>query len=185
MSAFTVRRVITGHNVAGRAVFVTDEQVEAEHRFIDLAQGEKTLDSADIWTAGTVPALNTGPAVNSGPADAGDAGNPAGTAPERTVVLRISELPPGSVSPMHRTQTLDYGILLAGTCSLMLDSGEVKHLQAGDVVIQRGTSHSWVNRGKVPCRWAWILISAEPVQVGGNDLPAEWRAAPEQPVVIP
>lgn len=61
---------------------------------------------------------------------------------------------------MHRTRTLDYAIILSGEIDMLLDDSEV-HLAAGDVVIQQGTNHAWVNRGDQPCRIAFILIDAK------------------------
>lgn len=58
---------------------------------------------------------------------------------------------------MHRTETIDYGIVLEGEITLIMDEGEAV-VSAGDIVIQRGTNHGWANRGKVPCRIAFILI---------------------------
>ncbi len=58
---------------------------------------------------------------------------------------------------MHRTETIDYGIVLEGEITLIMDEGETV-VRAGDIVIQRGTNHGWANRGKVPCRIAFILI---------------------------
>jgi mannose-6-phosphate isomerase-like protein (cupin superfamily) len=60
---------------------------------------------------------------------------------------------------MHRTRTVDYAIVMSGEIDMLLDDGEV-HLKAGDVLIQQGTNHAWVNRGKEPCRIAFILIDA-------------------------
>ena len=61
---------------------------------------------------------------------------------------------------MHRTRTIDYAVILSGEIDLLMDDTEV-HLQAGDVVIQRGTNHGWLNRGEHPCRIAFILIDAK------------------------
>jgi quercetin dioxygenase-like cupin family protein len=59
---------------------------------------------------------------------------------------------------MHRTGSLDYGILLEGACDMELDGGETVTVHAGDVVVQRGTNHVWHNRSEEPCRFAWILL---------------------------
>ena len=75
---------------------------------------------------------------------------------------------------MHRTQSLDYAILLEGECDLELDGGDVRTLGPGDVVVQRGTNHVWHNRSDAPCRVAWILLDAEPVTVDGQELGASW-----------
>jgi mannose-6-phosphate isomerase-like protein (cupin superfamily) len=61
---------------------------------------------------------------------------------------------------MHRTQTVDYGIILEGEITLLVDDGEVL-VQAGDIVIQRGTNHAWANRSGRPCRIAFILIDGQ------------------------
>ena len=61
---------------------------------------------------------------------------------------------------MHRTRTLDYAIVLSGEIDMLLDEGEV-HLKAGDVLVQQATNHAWVNRGREPCRIAFILLDAE------------------------
>jgi uncharacterized cupin superfamily protein len=61
---------------------------------------------------------------------------------------------------MHRTRTIDYALILSGEIDMLLDDSEI-HLKAGDVVIQRGTNHAWVNRGKTPCRVAAVLVDAK------------------------
>ena len=61
---------------------------------------------------------------------------------------------------MHRTRTLDYAIIMSGEIDMLLDEGEV-HLKAGDVVVQQATNHAWVNRGREPCRIAFILLDAQ------------------------
>ena len=89
-------------------------------------------------------------------------------------MLRVGVLEPGARSPMHRTESLDYGICLEGECDMELDDGEVVTVRQGDVVVQRGTNHVWHNRSDVPCRFAWILLDAEPVMVGGRRLGTSW-----------
>jgi uncharacterized cupin superfamily protein len=61
---------------------------------------------------------------------------------------------------MHWTRTVDYAIVMSGEIDMLLDDSEV-HLKAGDVVVQQGTNHAWVNRGSAPCRIAFVLIDAE------------------------
>src|SRR5215813_12386400 len=73
-------------------------------------------------------------------------------------VIRITEFAPGAPKFMHRTETLDYALLLSGECDLELDSGEVVHMKPGDLAVQRGTMHAWVNNGPAPCVFAFILI---------------------------
>ena len=61
---------------------------------------------------------------------------------------------------MHRTRTIDYAIVMDGEIDMLLDDTEI-HMKAGDVLIQQGTNHAWVNRGKEPCRIAFILIDSK------------------------
>ena len=66
---------------------------------------------------------------------------------------------------MHRTETIDYVIVLAGELEMRMDDSTVK-LKAGDVLVQRGTNHAWINRGTEPARVAFILIDAKPLGIG-------------------
>jgi mannose-6-phosphate isomerase-like protein (cupin superfamily) len=61
---------------------------------------------------------------------------------------------------MHRTRTVDYAIVMAGEIDMLLDDSEI-HLRAGDVLVQQGTNHAWVNRGTEPCRVAFVLVDAK------------------------
>jgi quercetin dioxygenase-like cupin family protein len=72
--------------------------------------------------------------------------------------VRIIDTEPHSRTPMHRTETLDYGIVIAGRVVLELDDGSRTELAAGDVVIQRGTNHAWLVAGDEPARMAFVLI---------------------------
>jgi uncharacterized cupin superfamily protein len=73
---------------------------------------------------------------------------------------------------MHRTKSIDYAVVISGEIDMLLDDAEV-HLQAGDVLVQQGTLHAWVNRGREACRVAFVLIDAEePVQLGRAGKPA-------------
>jgi mannose-6-phosphate isomerase-like protein (cupin superfamily) len=61
---------------------------------------------------------------------------------------------------MHRTKTIDYALIMSGEIDMLLDDSEI-HLKAGDVVIQRGTNHAWVNRGNQPCQVAFVMLDAK------------------------
>src|SRR5262249_30231465 len=74
--------------------------------------------------------------------------------------IRINEFPPGVVSPVHRTQSADYGIVVEGEMVLVLDDSETV-LRHGDVVVQRGTSHRWENRSGAVARMVFVLVDAE------------------------
>ncbi|HEU0073763.1 MAG TPA: cupin domain-containing protein [Dehalococcoidia bacterium] len=85
-------------------------------------------------------------------------------------MFRVGEIGPGARSPMHRTNSVDYGIVLEGELDMELDGGDRVHLKAGDVVVQRGTNHAWINDSHQPARMAWILLDAEPVRIGDRVL---------------
>jgi len=73
-----------------------------------------------------------------------------------------AEQPEGARHPgMHKTNSIDYALIMEGEIDMLMDDTEV-HLQAGDVVVQRGTVHAWANRGSAPCKIAFILIDAVP-----------------------
>lgn len=85
-------------------------------------------------------------------------------------VLRYVDMPPDSLSPMHRTVSLDYGVVLEGDMELVLDSGETRSMKRGDVCIQRGTMHAWRNCSKT--EWGRMLYILQPCQsfsVGGKE----------------
>ncbi|EMF09637.1 uncharacterized protein SEPMUDRAFT_92510 [Sphaerulina musiva SO2202] len=81
-------------------------------------------------------------------------------------VLRYVDIAPGNTSPMHRTVSLDYGVVLEGQVEAVLDSGEVKLLNRGDIVIQRATNHAWKNASTTEwARMLYVLQEAQPVKL--------------------
>jgi quercetin dioxygenase-like cupin family protein len=153
-----VRRVVTGHDGGGRAVVAIDNQVSGVERAgVGVA-------SAMLWTTEGWPVDNT---------VEGDLGQwEGGLTLKNGSVFRIVEFGPGNGPRMHRTDSVDYAIVMSGEIDMELDDGASVHLQAGDVLVQRGTIHNWQNRGSEPCRIAFILIDARPVEVGGKLLSA-------------
>ena len=92
------------------------------------------------------------------------------TQPNGTVLLMV-ELAPGFLSSMHRTQSLDYGVVIEGDVELKLDSGEVQSLKKGDVVVQRGTNHAWRNTSETEwARMLFVLQHSNAVEVGDKKL---------------
>ena len=75
-----------------------------------------------------------------------------------------------------RAETLDYALLLSGECDLELDSGEIVHMKPGDIAVQRGTMHAWVNNGTAPAVFAFILVDADPAKVAGRELNTHFPA---------
>ena len=180
-----VRRVLTGHDALGRSTFIAD----------DLAQNVKEMASmpglalTDLWETASAPA------TNEGHADA--ASRPVRLEPPKNgTLLRIVEFPPDSAwrnnadgreafksigadhaqdrtsadPMMHRTSTVDYIIVLKGEIHAVLENGETL-LRAGDILVQRGTNHSWSVRGDEPCIVAAVLVNAEPFSFGKKKKP--------------
>ena len=143
-----VRRVVTGHNESGRAIVAIDETMAA-------AAPRPGHQICAVWANDHVPADNLDD--TDGAALAASSRLPNGA------TFRIVQHAPGAVSRMHRTQTLDYGVVLAGAIVLELDDGVEVTLGAGDVLVQRGTIHKWTNRGAEPCTMAFVLLDAEPM----------------------
>jgi quercetin dioxygenase-like cupin family protein len=143
-----IRRVVTGHDDNGKAVVVKDETMS---NVKVMPSGHK---GCVMWVADDTPASVSG--------DEDPALRDMGIAPPaRGNVLRILELAPGKEAFMHRTDTLDYCIVLEGICAMKLDDDDEVILSAGDILIQRGTWHGWENRGDKPCRLAFVLIDGE------------------------
>jgi quercetin dioxygenase-like cupin family protein len=102
--------------------------------------------------------------------------NPQGT------VCRMVDLAPGNEPIMHRTQSLDYGIVLEGEVEMELDSGEKRLLKRGDVAVQRATMHAWRNASKTEwCRLIFVLQDCQPLVVGGEKLGEDLAGAKEIP----
>ncbi len=155
--ALRVRRVITGHDDEGQAIVKIDEV--AKHLFT----GRPGATACNIWTTEGFPV------DNDGAADAGQ--RPAGTTLPNGTIFRMIEFAPGVAARNHRTDSIDYITVIAGEIDMELDDSTV-HLQAGDVMVQRGTIHNWVNRGSAPCVLTVVLIDARSVTAGGKVLPA-------------
>ncbi|HVG50812.1 MAG TPA: cupin domain-containing protein [Xanthobacteraceae bacterium] len=177
MASDRPRRIVTSHASDGRAIVHIDESEPLE--VVDPVMGVK---ERVFWVTEQMPV------DLSGKTDAGKikVGIPP---PQNGTIFRFVEfapesdearkLPPDYLSKllgdghmkgglptkhasMHRTRTVDYIIILSGEIDMVLDDSEV-HLKPGDVVVQQGTNHAWVNRGKEPCRIAAILVDAKPL----------------------
>jgi quercetin dioxygenase-like cupin family protein len=141
-----VQRVVTGHNALGRAIFKSEDVTPT--RLIPSGDASFLL----IWTTDTVPADNN---------DETDGRHrEAGLTLEGGSVIRIVDMLPGKESPMHRTNSIDYGIVLDGEIELELEDGAKKTVRQGGIVVQRGTNHLWRNTTDQVCRIAFILIEA-------------------------
>lgn len=171
-----VRRVLTGHDGRGRSAFIADGEAPNVKEMAAMPG----LALTDLWETLGAPASNEG--------DKDAAARPVRLEPPKNgTILRIVEFPPdtawrgatdgkagfkaigashaqdrASSDPMmHKTSTVDYIIVLKGEIHAILETGE-KLLRAGDILVQRGTNHSWSVRGNEPCIVAAVLVSAQP-----------------------
>jgi hypothetical protein len=173
-----VRRIVTGHNAAGRSCVILDGPAPDQLPSLFSPAYFSTL----IWET------DRSPASNRGNEDTAPAGKRVPTPPRHRggSVFRISDIPPdsayGDTSKVdigvqgahtsaegrkkhflfHTTNSVDYAIVLDGEIWAMFDEGEAL-MKQGDVLVQRGTHHSWSNRSDKVCRMAFILIDAEPL----------------------
>jgi hypothetical protein len=172
-----IRRVVTGHDENGKSVFISDGAATA----VKEMESMPGLSLTDLWQTGSAPADNTGEA------DAAD--RPVVLEPPASgTIFRLVEFPPdsawrgradaaeafdsisaghapvdGSDDPMmHKTSTIDYLIVVRGEIWAILDDSETC-LKQGDMMIQRGTNHSWSVRTDEPCLLAAVLVNAAPV----------------------
>jgi quercetin dioxygenase-like cupin family protein len=158
-----VQRVVTGHDEHGRAIFKSEDI----HPTKMIASGDASF--LTIWSTQTVPADNN---------DERDGRElPTGLTLERGSVIRITDMLPGKESPMHRTNSIDYGIVLKGEIELELEDGRRKTIREGGIIVQRGTNHLWRNTTDQPTRIAFILIEAPAYLHDGRPLD---EAKPEQ-----
>jgi naringenin degradation protein FdeH len=176
-----IRRVVTGHDKNGKAIVLSDGPVPTVHSN-PIRPGQQSF---EVWKthAMPVPLAADEPEPTTGPRSL--------QPPARGTVFRISIVPPeteetrrltpeqaqelfrksgageastfgkgGRHPMMHRTETVDYAVVLEGEITLLLDEGDVQ-LKAGDVVIQRGTSHAWTNRSGKPVKMLYVLIDGD------------------------
>jgi quercetin dioxygenase-like cupin family protein len=141
---------------------MTDELLTAAPRGIAGVTG------CEMWSTDQMPIDNSAAAEAAQRAGLVKHGNYVGTGGGTT--FRINEFLPGNAGFAHRTETVDYTIMLSGEVDCELENGEVVHLKPGDVLIQRGGMHNWVNNGSVPAVGAAIMVDAKPVDVDGKEL---------------
>ena len=155
--AIQVRRVVTGHDAKGRAGVKIDEVSK------NITSNRPGATACVVWTTESFPVNNTG--------DADEGLREVGTTLKNGTVFRVIEFAPGVAPRNHRTDSIDYAVVVSGEIDMELEDSVV-HLNAGDVLVQRGTVHNWVNRGTKPCVMAFILIDATPAEVDGKVLNA-------------
>lgn len=153
------RRIVTGHDANGRSVVLSDGMPP------NVRDKNTGVDFIEIWSTQTTPAVvrPTEPEPTDGALQV--------PPPPHGTRIRLNDFYPGHIQKlperadgrhrmMHRTRSIDYGIVLEGEIYMILDDREVL-LTAGDIVIQRGTDHAWENRSDKVARMAFILVAGE------------------------
>src|SRR4051794_8002200 len=152
-----VRRIVTGHDESGKAVVKIDEPTK------NVISARPGASASVIWTTDAFPANNDGFEDESQ--------RKVGTTLKDGTVFRVIEFSPGVQRRNHRTDSIDYVVVISGEMDMEMDDAVV-HIKAGDVMVQRGTVHNWVNNGTEPCIIAFVLIDAKPVEINGKTLEA-------------
>ncbi|WP_428338459.1 cupin domain-containing protein [Mycobacterium sp.] len=160
-----VRRVVVENDSAGQSIVADDQVLQAA-----TVRPSLPIAGCELWVTDAMPVDNT-----------------AGTQPEQQqgslerfgnlyvrngqgTAFRITEIPPGTPKVFHRTESVDYDVILSGEIDLVLDDDQTIHLRAGDTVVLRGALHAWWNRGTEPAVLAFIMIDAAPVVADGRTL---------------
>jgi mannose-6-phosphate isomerase-like protein (cupin superfamily) len=172
----SVRRVVTGHDAAGRSKVLSDESLQLR------GPPGHNQGVAGLWGTDGVP-TNDGPgepAATPVPVAGGNSfvivqyppeSDLERMTPQQRAVAMASPADhvPGLIKAdtarhygMHFSETVDYGVVLSGEMTMLLDEGEVV-LRAGDILVQRGTAHAWSNRGSEPVVMAVVILGAEPM----------------------
>jgi len=159
-----LHRYVTGHDAAGKAV------VHKHNDFQWDPYDNGQLAFSVAYTTSTFPADLNGDA-DVAAHEALAASGRLGLVNARGTVLRCVDFAPGYACGMHRTQSLDYGIVLEGEVDMVLDSGETHPMKRGDVAVQRATNHQWVNRSQTEwARMMFVLQDCQPLVIGGVEM---------------
>jgi quercetin dioxygenase-like cupin family protein len=145
--SFKVRRILTGHDAQGRSLVEADSLIEAQP-----GKMQPAIQIANFWINETQPPVIDGPDPAQKPFPMLQSNGGA--------VFRILELAPGTAPHMHKTETIDYIVVLAGSLTMLLDDGAEVTMKPHDVMIQRATVHGWANRSSEPARFATVVIDA-------------------------
>jgi quercetin dioxygenase-like cupin family protein len=167
-----VKRFITTHNSEGKAVFSSAIPEQAAFQVLP--------DGAGFFLG---YATSTFPVELSSDTDIQNYSSYLSNLPGITIpggtVMRVVNMLPGATSPMHRTVSLDYGVVIEGEVELVLDSGETRRMGPGDMAVQRGTNHAWRNMSET--KWArmlYVLQEARPIVVEGRELEEDYGGIP-------
>jgi len=155
-----LRRIVAGQRQAD-AVIQSDSLMRSQGM-----TGVEGLRVGTIWLTGPVPVNDNNNDEDGATRDIAD-----GLVVRNGTALRYTDLAPGAITPMHRTSSIDFNILVQGELTLIMEDGTETHLKTpGEVVVQKGNMHAWRNPGKEWTRWVTTLLAAEPAMVDGQPL---------------
>jgi quercetin dioxygenase-like cupin family protein len=145
--SFTTRRIVTAHDAQGRSMVGIDSAIESQP-----GKMQAEISIANLWLNETLPPNLNGddPTAKAFPVLPSNAG----------AVFRILELGPGTAPHMHKTETIDYIVVLQGELTMTLEDGSAVTMKPRDTMVQRATVHGWANRSDKPCRFATVVIDA-------------------------
>ncbi|KAH6971265.1 hypothetical protein BKA56DRAFT_596090 [Ilyonectria sp. MPI-CAGE-AT-0026] len=147
-------RVVAGHNAEGKAEVIYNDKIVPKPTPAGAAV-------ATIWLN------NSAPADISLPGDR--ALDPVGMVNNGSV-FRVVDIPPNTQGHMHRTLSLDYGLVTKGTLTMILDDGSKTKVSEGFVMIQQGTMHQWANETNEWARLVGVMVPAHPPVINGKEL---------------
>ncbi|KAF7542628.1 hypothetical protein G7Z17_g11414 [Cylindrodendrum hubeiense] len=150
MASFLPRLVRTAHAEDGTSIFASDTRVAP---FTPFGPQNSAFTVFDIRQS--LPVNNT----DSIPSFS----NTLPRCPPKGAIFCITQIQPGGSSPMHRTQSIDYIVVLTGEIVLVLDGGDEKTVGAGECIVQQGVNHLWANRSEAPCQILCVMLGADQV----------------------
>ena len=156
--SIAMRRVVTAHDESGKSIVLIDQDIT------DASSSRSGVTSSVVWSTKGFPVDN-------------DSKIDPSLAQHKTTldngsIFRIVRYEPGVAPRVHRTDSIDYAVVMKGKIDMELDDGVVVTLQAGDVLVQRGTVHNWNNCYAEDCIIAFTLVSAKSVLINGEALKA-------------
>lgn len=160
-----ITRLITTHNDEGKAIFSSKMSDHPEQKAVD---GNTAVFALSYCTEQFPVDMNNEQDLSIYQRNVSEA---PGLVIGSGTVLRHVDIAPGKTSPMHRTVSLDYGIVIEGKIELVLDSGEKRQMSPGDVAVQRGTMHAWRNMSDTEWgRMLYVLTPSKPLTVAGQSM---------------
>ncbi|CAK7221948.1 hypothetical protein SBRCBS47491_004703 [Sporothrix bragantina] len=154
------RVVVTTHARDGTSIFGADKEMPLFRPFGPNGSSFSVFD-----VRGSVPVNNQDPVTNFE--------NTLPRCPPNGIIFCITNIPAGGAAPMHRTQSLDYAVVLTGEIVLKLDNGEEKTVKAGEFIVQGGVNHAWMNRTAETCRIVCVMVGSEKIKLeDGTELEA-------------